>query len=127
MATLSRQSKQLNLEMEKDSTFSFGVEIREGLVDDYPSCPVEDLPLVDLTGKEIKMVITPIKCNDDELIPDEITLTPISLDNGIITFELLSSLIGSWEFSHANYKIVEILSPDDQFVYVRGKIDVFEN
>lgn len=133
MATLSRQSKLLNLEVMKDSVFRYTMEFRYGdLPVNYSQADIEALPLVDVSNEDVVMTINPRICpiTNDQIIYSTAT-TGITTSNavgevGLIRIEFPSADTALWDWETASYTLAVHDTPTDKMIIAHGKIRVHD-
>ena len=135
MATIRRQSKLLNIDLEKGSTLRWFLEYREGVASSNNLTHDQlaaELDLVDVTPYVIEMTITPIKCPNDTVPVVPIVLSTVTgeittdaLELGVIRLVILSSMSEAWTFTEATYVLEIVVDATDKMRVTNGRVNCY--
>lgn len=134
MATLQRQAREINIELDKGSSLEFFVQLLTGrLPIGYSESDLLALDKVDLSAfTEIECLIRPYKCGDEIQQPD-IILTmsggDIVVDDpltGSFRVSIPSAMSEVWEFNNAKYNTTLTYTNGDKMIATYGVLSVHD-
>ena len=120
VATIKRQSAELNIEVEKGSTFSHTLTWKSGV-------PGSETP-VNLTGATARLQIKSLKRNSTVMYEANTAGGQISLGDltGTVMITIPASESAAWRFKEAKYSLEIYFPSGEERRFLRGMIIAFD-